>query len=102
MNYPIAVSVIEGGSDLAPDGDSLREGNALLNLKALPQSLTFDERHHIVQKSFRLARVMEWNNVRVIQTRCRLYFVEKAVGAHGRRNLAMQNLHGDFATVSLI
>ena len=77
----------------------LVDGELLLALEVLAQRLALDVRHHVVQKSFDLARIEQRKDVRVIEPRRDLDLAEKPVGAERRGEFRMQNLERDDALV---
>jgi hypothetical protein len=70
-----------------------------LHLEPLPQRLPFHERHHIVEQSRGLPRVIQRENVGVLQGRGDFDLAEEPLAAEHGRQVGFEQLDGDASAV---
>jgi hypothetical protein len=74
-------------------------------MKPVAERLPLNKRHHVVQQgvgavaALDLARVVEWQDMGMLQSGGDLDFAEKALGTKRGGELRMQHLKGDTASV---
>ena len=95
----VLVGVGQRFRGLAGDLDRVVEGKLLLPVQAVPQGLALDERHDVVEDAVRLARVVQAEDVGVLQVGGDPDLAEEAVGADGGGELGPQDLDRDLAAV---
>ena len=93
------VSILEGFRRLGRDSERVRHRQLALPAKPFAQGFALDVRHHIEQVAVGVARVVERQNVRVLQARRRLDLAQESLGAQGRGEIGMQDLERNAALV---
>ena len=66
---------------LPGDSDRLRQGESMLPLEPLAKGLALDIGHHVVEEALRLARVVQGQDVGVLEVGGDLHFVDEALYA---------------------
>jgi hypothetical protein len=99
MDYLVAVRIIQRVSKLGGYPHRLVYAELCLTTQLVPQRLTVDERHDVVEESVRLAGVEQGKDVRVLEIRGGLDFLHEALGSEHRGKLGPQHLHGHLAVV---
>jgi len=77
-----------------------RDLELFLALEDVAERLPFDEGHHIEEESVGDARVVEWEDVRVLEARGDLDLLEESVGADDRAEFWVEDFEGDLAVVA--
>ena len=67
MDNSLAMGVVEGGSDLPRYLHCLVQCELLFAVELLPQRITFDIGHHIIQNAVHLTRVDQREDARVLE-----------------------------------
>ncbi len=91
----VAVRVAQGVGHLPADLERLLERELPLALEPLPQRLTLDERHDVVEEAGGFAGVVEGQDVGVAQARREANLPEKPLGAEAGGELGAENLESD-------
>jgi len=78
---------------------SVDQRELLLPVQPVAQRLALHERHDIVEQAVALARVVEAENVGVLQVGGDADLAEKAIGAERDRELRSEHLDGDLTLV---
>jgi hypothetical protein len=76
--------VLERARDLTGDADGVGDAKLPLAVEALAQRFALDKRHHIVQRAFRLTRVVDREDVRMREVGCDLDLAVEALAPLGR------------------
>ena len=92
--------VLLGG--LAGDSHRVVERELLLAVESAPERLAFDERHDVVQDAIGLARIVQREDVRVLEVGREPNLPEEPLGADGGGELGPQGLDGDLAAVAQV
>jgi hypothetical protein len=88
----VAVRVIERRGDSASETDNFVHGHELLPVETLAERLPLDVGHHVIEETIDFARVVQRQNVRMIQSRGSLDLAQKAIGPQRSGKLGMQDL----------
>ncbi len=99
VNHVAAVRVLQRRRHLRSDLDGLVHGQLLLDRNLVAQRLALDVRHHVVEEALRFARIVERQDVRVLQVGGDLDLVEEALGAQDGGELRAQHFDRDLAVV---
>ena len=99
MDDALAVGVFQGRSNLFGNTECLLNTELLLVREATAQGVTLDVRRYIVDEPGCLARVMQREDVGVVQTGRNGDLAEKPLGSYGGGNLRLEHLDGDLAVV---
>ncbi len=97
MHDIMAVGVAQGIRNLARDLHCLGERELACSVEPIPQRLSFDVGHHVIQQTGSLARIVERQDVRVCEAGRDFDLLEKPFRAECRGQLGLQDLDGDFA-----
>ncbi len=99
VDNPASVRVPQRIGHLA--GNPERFGNRELPVASEPgaEGLAVDEGHHVKQEPRRLARLVERQDVGMLEVGGRPDFGQEPLGAEGRGELGVQHLDGDVAVV---
>jgi hypothetical protein len=96
---PRPVRVRERVCHFARDQHRFRKREQPRAREARAQRLAIDERHDVKQEAARFARVVQWQDVRVLQVGRRANLGEKALGAECGGQVRVQHLDRDIARV---
>src|SRR4051794_22970605 len=99
MDYMMAMSIVQRGGDLTRDPERVADGELLLPGDAIAQGLAFDERHHVKQIRFRLARVEQRKDVRVLQIGGQLDLGQESLGTDHGGKLRTKHLERNLSVV---
>ena len=99
MDHAVRVRVVEGRGGVPSDADRLLDWKQLLAVEPLAQGFALHVRHHVEEEPIRLARVVQREDVGVIQLGDDLDLAEKPVGSDGGCQLGPEDLHRDLAVV---
>ena len=99
MDHALRVRVLQGRGGVPGDADRLLDRKQLLAVEPLAQGFARDVGHHVEQEPLRFARVVQRQDVGVIQLGGNLDLAEKPVGPDGGRQLGPEHLHRDLAAV---
>src|SRR5215203_3056937 len=67
-------------------------GKLVLSVEPLPERLAFDVGHNIVQEALGLTRIVERQDVRMVESRSKLYLSQEPIRTKRRREIRMENL----------
>ena len=95
MHDAALVRVRERAGHLAPDADRLLDGQPVVRAEPLPQRVALDVRHDVVELLRRRARIVDGEDVRMLQTGRELDLALEALRAERVRQLGVQDLDGD-------
>jgi hypothetical protein len=95
--WTMRVRVLECVRDLARDADGFVDAELALAIQAVSERLTFDERHHVVQRAVGFPRIVDGEDVGVRQMRRDLDLTIKALTSEGGSQLGEQHLDRDAA-----
>src|SRR5438034_571690 len=93
------VRVVEGRGGVPSDADRLLDRKQLLAVEPLAQGFARDVGHHVEEEPVRFARVVQRQDVGVIQLGGDLDLAEKPFGPDGGRQLGPEDLDRDLAAV---
>ena len=96
---PLRVGVGQRLGGLARDPHGVVDGELLLAVEPVAQRLALDERHHVVEEAARLARVVEAEDVGVLELGGEPDLAQEPLGADGGGELGFSTLIGDLAVV---
>ena len=85
--------------DLTDDPDRIVQRELLLPLEPAPQRLPLDERHDVVQQPAGVARVVERQDIGVLEVGGDLDLAQEPVGPDRSGQLRPEDLDGDLAAV---
>ena len=95
----VSMGVVERTRHFGGDAHRVTDRELLLAIQSVAKAFAIDEWHDIIQEVVRLPRVMQRQDVRVLQVRRGLDLGEKAVGADDGRELGPQHLDGHLPIV---
>ena len=95
----LLVRVLERIGDLARDPERVLDRELLLTVQSVAQRLPVHEGHHIEQEPARLSRVVQRQDVRVLQVCGRPDLGEKAFATQRGGEVRMEDLHRHAALV---
>lgn len=99
MNEAVAVCVVEGGADLVRNSLHISQRKLPLDLEAIPQRASRNERRYIIELPVGLARIDEWHDVRMREPGGDADLAQKSLGADRRSEFRTQNLYRDLTFV---
>ena len=99
MDHVAGVRVPEGGSDLPRDPEGILHRELLLAFQLVAERFALDVRHHVIEEPSGVTRIVQGEDVRMIQTRGDLDLPQKPVGSEPRRELRAEHLDRDRAAV---
>ena len=99
MDDAALVGVLQGAADFAGDPERGVERKLLFPGEPLPERLALGERHHIVQQAAGLSRVIQRENVGVLECRGDFDLAEEPLAAEDGRQLGFEQLDGDGSAV---
>ena len=99
MDDPVLVGVLQGAADFAGDLERGVERKLLFPREPLPEGLALGERHDVVQQAAGLPRVIQRENVGVLECRGDLDLAEEPLAAEDGRQLGLEQLDGDAPVV---
>jgi hypothetical protein len=99
VDHALLVRVGERVGHLARDPHGLFDAELLLAVDPAPERLALDVRHHIVEEAVRLPRVVEREDVRVLERGRRLDLGQEALAPDHRGELRLEDLERDLALV---
>ena len=102
MDEPVAMRVVEPGTDFLRDPQRLFDSQLSLDVQALAERPARDERLHVVEHAVRLARVDERHDVGMGESRGDANFLQEPLGAERHRKARPQDLNGDLPAVLLV
>jgi hypothetical protein len=102
VHDPSLVRVGQRAGDLAPDAHRFFDREPVVRRQPLPQRLTLDEGHDVVQLVRHLAGIVDRQDVRMLQAGRELDLAQEALRADRVRQLRMEHLDGDEPLVPLV
>ena len=99
MDDAVLVGVLQGAADFAGDLERGVERELLLPREPLPERLALGERHDVVEQAAGLSRVVQREDVGVLEGRGDLDLAEEPLAAEHGRQLGLEQLDGDGAAV---
>ncbi len=99
MDHPLPVRVVQRRRHAPRDLDRLLDPQLLLAVQLVAQRVALDVRHHVIQERLRLARIVQRQDVRVLQVGGDLDLVQEPLGPDHRGQLGPQHLERDLAVV---
>ena len=99
VDHAAPVCVRQRVGDLAGDAQRFGYGEQPVAHEPRAQRLAVHERHDVEQEAAGLARVVQWQDVRVLQVGRGADFREESLGAEGSGEVGMQHLDRDLARV---
>ena len=99
VDHAVFVGIPERAADFAGDLHRRVDRELRFAREPLPQRLALDERHDVIDQAAGLARVVEWEDVRVLECGGDRDFAEEPVAAEGGRDLGLEQLDGHTALV---
>ncbi len=99
MDHSVVVGVLERAPDLVRDPERVVYRKLLLAVEPFPERLALDERHDVVEQAAGLPRVVQRQNVGVLERRGDLDLAEEPLAAQDGGQLGLQQLDGDVAVV---
>ena len=100
MDHTAFVRVGQGTGYLATDADRLLDGQAVVRAKPRAHGVALHVGHHVVQLRVRLARVVDGEDVGMLQAGRELDLAEEALRAQCVRQLRVEYLDGDESLVA--
>ena len=95
MDHVLTVGIGQSLGHLAGDIKRLLDRKLPLPVHPSPQRLALDVRHDIVEQPAGFARVMQRQDIGVLEPGGNLDLAEKTVGTEGVRELGPEGLEGD-------
>src|SRR2546422_731022 len=95
MHDIMAVGVAQGVRNLARDLHRLGDRELACSVQPIPQRLSFDVGHHVIQQTGGFARIVERQDVRVREAGRDFDLLEKPLRAERRGELGLQHLDSD-------
>ena len=95
----VAVRVVERVGDLGGDPQRVLDRELLLAIQPVAQRLAVDERHDVEHRAVHLSRVVQGEDVRMLQVGGGADLGEEPRAADDRGELGLEDLHGDLAVV---
>ncbi len=92
VHHAPLVRIVQRGGELARDVERRIDRELPLPGQPLPQRLALDVGHHVVEEAFGLARIVQREDVRVLELRRGLDLGEEALLAHHGRELGPEHL----------
>ena len=89
-------------ADFARQPERLVHRQLRLALDPLLQRLAWHIRHHVVEHTVRVARIVHRQDVRMTELRRDLHFAQEPLGTERRGELGPHHLHRDLAMVLLV
>ena len=99
VHHTLAVGVAQGIGHLTAQVQHLVQRQLLLASQAFTKGLALDVGHDVIQASRRLARVVQREDVRMVEPGGGLDLEEEAVDPEARGELGAQDLHSYWASV---
>ena len=99
VHHPLPVGVVERAGDHAREMQCFVERQLAVAVELRPQRLALDVRHDVVEEAVGLARVMQRQDVGMIEAGGDLDLAEEAVGAERGGELGVEDLERDGAVV---
>ena len=97
MHDAVVVRIRQRTGDLAQDADRVAHRQFAMALQPDAQRLALHERHREIRQTVRLARRMQWHDVRMLQPRGEQDLALEPFQRHLRRGLRRQHLDHDRA-----
>ena len=101
-DHALPMRVVERARDLLRQPHGLVDRQLLLALQAVAQRLPFHVRHDVEEEVVGLARIVQREDVRVLEVGGDADLVEEPLGADDGREVGPQDLHGDAALVAQV
>ena len=95
VNDSAAVGVVERGGNLPRDPDGFVHGDLALAIQPVAQAFALDKRHREPQVAGGFARVVQAEDVRVLEPRGQADLLLESLGSQGRGDFRMEHLQGD-------
>src|SRR5687768_92001 len=99
MNQPLTVGMVQRRRHVPYDVHRLVELELLVALQPVPEGLSRDVRHDEVQDAAGFARVVERDDMRMVQLGRDLDFAQEPLGAKSGCDLGMQHFQGNLPIV---
>ncbi len=99
VNHPLPVRVVQRRRHAPRDLDRLRDVELPLPVELVPQRVALHVRHHVEQERVGLPRIVQRQDVRVLQVGRHLDLLQKPLGPDHRRQLRPQHLQRHLAVV---
>jgi hypothetical protein len=95
MHHAVLVRIAQCVGHLADDAYRFSETERVVRVEAVAKRSAFDHWHDEIQEAVRAARVVERQDVRMLETRHQHDLAREPLGADGRRVVGMQHLECD-------
>ena len=92
VHHAALVRVGQRAGHLAPDAHGFLHREPVVRAQPLPHRVALDVRHHIVELVVRLSRIVDGEDVRVLEARGELDLAKEALGTERMRQLVVQHL----------
>ena len=92
VNHARAMRVVQRMRNLDGDLNGVRGRKTSLPLQAVPDGLSLDVRHHVVQGGVGFPRIVQWQDMRMRETRGRFDLTQKTLPTHDRGHVGLQYL----------
>ena len=102
MHHVVVMRVPKRFSDFAGDLQRVVDRQLGLALQPVAEGFAFDERHDVVERSARVARIVDRQDVGMLQAGGELDLAQEPVAAEADRDLGPQRLQGDEALVARV
>jgi len=99
MDHSIAVGIIQGSGDFPGDLECIFEGELLFAVEPRSQRFAFYIGRNVVQESVGRARIEQWKNVWMGESRGDADFLEESIGSDDRGYFWFEDFDGDEAVV---
>ena len=99
MHHVAGVRVLQRVRHLARDPERVADGKRAFPRQPVPQGLPLDVRHGVVDQVVDLVRIVEGQDMRVMEARGDLDLAQESRGSHVRGQFGAEHLQGDRAIV---
>ncbi len=99
VNHVVPMRIVQRGRHRLGNVDRLVDAQLLLALDFFPQGVPFHVRHHVEQEAVRFARIVERQDVRVLEVGGDPDFVQEPLGTDQGREFRAQHLERHLAVV---
>ena len=94
VHHAVRMSVAQRTRDLVEDLERVVDRQPDLAVESVSQGLAIDARHHVVQQAIRFARVVQRENVGMLQMGGDVDLLEEPFGPERRRQVGAKQLEG--------
>src|SRR6476620_7681225 len=100
MDDAMAMRILQRARNMLRDSDCLVYRQLPLARQAIAKRFALDERHDVEQTSARFARIVQWQDMRMVQSRGDLNLTKKALCPESSTKLRLEDLDRDRATMA--